>query len=293
MSGNFNYEKVFMGVTVKDKKNYFRSFKDDYRLKRLTEAVDVPTGNILDIGCGGGVLTESLVHYFPQASVYGCDISAQAIKYAQKLGSGKVKYAVIKDKKLPYKDNFFDVCVCLDVMEHIPDVDFFLKEVRRILKKNGHFFLLVPCEGQPLTHTWLFQKIKIGSRMTYNNWGHIHPEFTQKHVINLLEKHGFVIKKKTYSEHFLYQLADVFTYFLPKEIMNAVLGKKAEQYLDNAVVTTKIKGNKEKKDIMMLVRSVWFVYSKVFRRVTHWELDAFKNIPHMAWKMHIYAKKKD
>src|SRR3989304_10014269 len=146
MSENFDYNEVFMGVLDGKKKDYKLSFKDDYRLKCLTEAVVLDRGTLLDIGCGGGVLTESLFYYYPKTKVSGCDVSKTAINYAKKFGSGKVSYSLINSKKLPYKDNSFDACICLDVMEHIPDVDFFLKEVKRILKKNGKLFLLVACE---------------------------------------------------------------------------------------------------------------------------------------------------
>jgi 2-polyprenyl-3-methyl-5-hydroxy-6-metoxy-1,4-benzoquinol methylase len=290
MSEGFDYEEVFMGVTEGKPKSYRRSFDDDYRIKRLVEAIKLKKGRILDIGCGGGVLTESLHYYFPKANLYGCDVSTSAIKYAKKFGSGRVKYGVIKNRKLPYKDNFLDACVCLDVMEHIPDVNFFLKEVKRILKKDGQFFLLVPCEGQPFTFTWFFQKIKIGSKLTYKNWGHIHPEFTHESVKKLLEKHGFTIQHRTYSEHILYQLSNLILYFIPLELMSIFLKGKAVNYLDRGIVNAKAKG-KERKDVMMVVRNAWLGFSKVLRSVTVWELEVFKKMPFAAWKAHFLATK--
>jgi 2-polyprenyl-3-methyl-5-hydroxy-6-metoxy-1,4-benzoquinol methylase len=288
MSGNFNYNDVFMGVRVGKQKNYKRTFKEEYRLKRMTEALHLNKGRILDIGCGGGILTESLHYYYPQAKLYGCDVSKTAITYAKKSGSGRVTYDVIKNKKLPYPDDYFDACVCLDVMEHIPDVDFFLKEVRRILKRNGKFFLLVPCEGQPLTFTWLFQKIKLGSNLTYKNWGHIHPEFTHRYVEKLLEEHGFKTKKKSYSEHFLYQMTNFIVYFLPKEIMELVLGKNAEQYMDRGIVAKEVKKD-NKKDFMMYVRNGWLGFSRVLWFIPGIELEMMKKSPFTAWKAHYLA----
>src|SRR3990167_10081476 len=103
----FDYDEVFMGVTAGKRKSYFVSFEDDYRLKMLTEAVELQGGRMADLGCGGGQLTESLVYYYPKVKVYGCDISKTAISYAGKFGSGKVTYSVIRNKRLPYKNNFF------------------------------------------------------------------------------------------------------------------------------------------------------------------------------------------
>jgi len=291
MNESFDYNEVFMGVMDEKKKSYRISFKDEYRLKRLTEAVKLKSGKMLDIGCGGGILTESLPYYYPKARIFGCDVSKPAIRYAKKFGSGKVGYNILLGKKLPYRDNFFDVCICLDVMEHIPDVDFFLKEVKRVLKKNGKFFLLVPCEGQPFTFTWLFQKIKFGDKLTFKSWGHIHPEFTHESVTNLLKKYGFSIERKTYSEHALYQVVNLFMYFLPKAIMELVLGKNAEKYLDRGVIKKKVEGTR-RADPLDIVRIVWLSMGKIVENVTNVEIEFFKKTPFTAWKIHLLAKVK-
>lgn len=289
MSEEFDYNQVFMGVMHKKKRSYRLTFKDDYRLKRLTESVKLKEGRMLDIGCGGGLLTESLVYYYPKTRIYGYDISKTAIIYAKKFGSGKVTYAVAKNKRLPYRNNFFDVCICLDVMEHIPNVSFFLKEVKRVLKKNGKFFLVVPCEGQPFTFTWLFQKIKIGNQLTFKNWGHIHPEFTHRSVIKLLETRGFNIEKKTYSEHLLYQTTNFFTYFLPKEILDLVLGKNAVKYYDRGIVEKELR-QERKEDIFDIIRKVWFAIGTVLNSLARCiEVDNFKNVPFTGWKIHLLS----
>ncbi len=287
---NFNYEDIFMGVMEGKKKSYKRTFRQDYRLKRLTESIKNGNFKILDIGSGGGILTESLIYYYPKAKVYGCDVSKKAIEYARKSGSGRVTYSVIRNKRLPYNDNTFDVCICLDVMEHIPDVKFFLKEVKRILKKNGEFFLLVPCEGQPLTHTWLWQKIGIGNKMTFKRYGHIHPEYTHKYVINLLEKHGFQINKITYSEHIIYQIISLLVYFIPREIMDLILGKKVNLYTDAGVI--KFSKSKQSSGFILLFRSFWFKLIDFLRLITLWELEVFKYFPITAWKIHVSTKVK-
>lgn len=289
MGESFNYEEVFMGVMEGKPKTYKISLKEDYRLKRLTESLKLRKGRFLDIGCGGGVLTESLYYYFPKVKFYGCDVSKQAINYARKFGSGRVIYETIKKNKLPYKNNFFDVCICLDVMEHILDVDLFLKEVKRVLKKDGKFFLIVPCEGEPFTFTWLFQKIGYGNKLTFKNWGHIHPEFTHHSIEKLLKKHKFITIKKSYSEHLIYQLTNLILYFIPKELMTLFLGKNASSYTDRGIIKAKTK-KKVSKNPIMLFRSIWFLFSKFLRMITAWELEFFKSFSLTAWKLHVLAK---
>lgn len=286
----FDYEDGFMGVRDTKPETYFRSFKQDYRLRTLTQNIRLEKGTFLDIGCGGGLLTETLPYYYPQARIFGCDVSSTAISYAKKLGSGNVRYGVIKNKKFPYKDNFFDVCICFDVLEHVPDVDFFLKEVKRVMKKGGKVFLIVPCEGEPFTFSWLFQKIHLGKNLTFRYLGHIHPEFTHKYVLQLLEKQGFLIKEKAYSEHVLYQFIQFFVLFLPKILLETTLGeKKASSYTNSGLV----KSPKSKNDPLFLIRNIWYsVWDFMMFYPMNWETVLLKNISPTAWKLHVLAMKK-
>ena len=155
----FDYDETFMGVSKK--KDFHTTFIEDYRLQRLTEFLELEEGKLLDIGCGGGITTEALSSYYPNVALYGCDVSSSALKYAQKYGSGKVVYKQIIKNKLPFKDNYFDACIALDVIEHVPNIDFFLEEINRVLKKKGQFFSHTPVEGQPFTLTWFWGKIKV------------------------------------------------------------------------------------------------------------------------------------
>lgn len=286
---NFDYEDVFMGVRKEKPSSYLRRFRDDYRLFSLLKTIQIKTGKILDIGCGGGMLTESLPYYYSKADIYGCDVSATAIKYAKKLGSGKIQYEVIKKKKLPYKDNNFDVCICFDVLEHVPDVDFFLKEVKRVLKKNGQFFLIVPCEGQPLTYTWFFQKLNIGKTLTYRYFGHIHSEFTHKYVIALLKKHGFIVKSLAYSEHLFYQFMHLFIYFLPKVSLELFLGeKKTKEYTNSSLISRP----KSAKSPLLIVRKFWFIFFD-FMMMYPMPLETvvLRKVASTAWKLHVLVEK--
>lgn len=289
-SKTFDYESVFMGVREKKPKTYSRSFKEDYRLRSMVKAVVLDKGKLLDIGCGGGILTESLPYYYPKVDIYGADVSSTAISYAKKLGSGKIEYAHIKNKHLPYKNNFFDVCICLDVLEHVPDVIFFIREVKRVLKRNGIFFLIVPCEGQRFTFTWFFQKIHLGQNLTNRYFGHVHPEFTHKRVVKLLEKHGFVVKKTAYSEHLFYQLIFLLIFYLPKQLLGLFLGaEKAKGYTNSSLISFP----KNKNDLFMIIRKFWFAFFDfMMMHPMYWETVLLRHVPTTAWKLHVLVVKK-
>lgn len=287
----FDYEDHIMAVPSDTPPDYVRSFSDDYRIKRFVESLKIKKGSLLDIGCGGGILTESLTHYYPKMKISGCDISSKAIEYAKKYGHSKVQYKSYDGVTLPYSKNSFDVCTCFDVMEHVLDEKFFLKEVRRVLKPGGKFFLIVPCEAERFTFTWLFQKFYILSNLTFNEWGHVHPEFTHDKIIALLSSQGLQVVKKTYSEHAIYQICNLVIYFIPKAIMNMILGsKKAVQYTDRGVFRKKLKGNK-KTDFMMIVRNAWMKVRYFFGSFMTMETELCKNIPYGAWKIHVLAGK--
>lgn len=285
----FDYEDTCMGARASRPKTYRLSFHDDYRLRSLTELLKLNNGAMLDIGCGGGRVTETLPYYFPGTKIFGCDISKSAITYAKKFGSGKVTYARINGKRLPYASASFDACICFDVLEHVPDAEFLLRDIRRVLKKNGVLILIVPCEGEPFTYTWLFTKLRIGQDLTFRFFGHIHPEFTQKKVLEMLRRNKYEIAQIRFSEHLFYQWMHVLTFFLPKILLEKVFGTNiAHAYTNSSLLTSP----KRRFDPFMLVRTLWFyAFSFLMMYPMSWETILLKHVSFGAWKLHVAARK--
>jgi len=291
MSEVFDYEKVFMGLSTGTSVKPEHLFKNDYRFRNLIETVKLQKGRLLDIGCGGGSLTENIKYYYPRVELYGCDVSHKAISLAKKYGSGNVKYSV-NGNNFPYRSNYFDICLCLDVLEHVPKVDLFLSEVKRILKQKGLFYLVVPCEGQSFTLTSFFQRIKIGNSLTYKHLGHIHPEFTHQYVLYLLRNYKFTILDIKYSDHLLSQTVQFFMYFLAKEILENTLGeKRAEAYYDRSII--KSINNKKITDPIMIIRKSWLSISQIISFITKWETRLFNRMYFSASKLVVLAKNND
>ena len=97
--------------------------------------------NILDIGCGGGLLCEPMSRL--GADVTGIDASEKNIKVA-KLHSNKNKLKINYICSSPEKLNLnkkFDVILNMEVVEHVDDVDLFIKKSSEFLKKNGLMFI--------------------------------------------------------------------------------------------------------------------------------------------------------
>ncbi|MDC3187558.1 bifunctional 2-polyprenyl-6-hydroxyphenol methylase/3-demethylubiquinol 3-O-methyltransferase UbiG [Candidatus Pelagibacter sp.] len=97
--------------------------------------------NILDIGCGGGLLSEPMCRL--GANITGIDASIKNIKIA-KLHANKnrlkINYICSSPEKLKITKKF-DVILNMEIVEHVEDISFFLKSCSKLLKKNGLMFV--------------------------------------------------------------------------------------------------------------------------------------------------------
>jgi 2-polyprenyl-3-methyl-5-hydroxy-6-metoxy-1,4-benzoquinol methylase len=284
----FNYDEVFMGVFKDKSKEFYKdTYKEKPELRRIIDMVKIKQGRMLDIGSGGGLLTECLPFHYPNVQVFGCDVSRSAITYAKQYGTGKVTYKTMR-KKLPYPSNYFNACICTDVLEHIPDVPFFLNEVRRSLKKDGVFFLSIPCEGQRFTIYWFLRKLGFWDDLTCKHIGHIHPEFTHTYILQLFQKHGFTVISKKFNERLPVQLLRYLLFYIPKEILESLIGKKkAQNYYDRNII---VRNERNPNDIIMYVRILWLKLYKLTKILYDIDAEYFTDISFTAGKIYLLTK---
>ena len=96
---------------------------------------------ILDIGCGGGLLSEPMARL--GGDVTGIDASIKNINVAKlhaKKNKLNIKYLCLSPENLK-EENKFDVILNMEIVEHVDNVDYFLKSSSRLLKKNGIMFV--------------------------------------------------------------------------------------------------------------------------------------------------------
>jgi ubiquinone/menaquinone biosynthesis C-methylase UbiE len=100
---------------------------------------------VLDVACGTGYGVGYLVKRGARR-VVGVDISIEAINYAQDRfgGDDRVSFVCADGIKLPSVDNFFDIVISFETIEHIRQYRRFLFECRRVLTKNGLFICSTP-----------------------------------------------------------------------------------------------------------------------------------------------------
>ena len=117
------------------KENIINNFKLKNKFRPLSGI------NILDIGCGGGLLSEPMSRM--GANVTGIDASDKNIKIAKlhsKKNKLKINYLCSSPEKLKITKKF-DVILNMEIVEHVEDIDFFLKSCSKLLKKNGIMFV--------------------------------------------------------------------------------------------------------------------------------------------------------
>jgi 2-polyprenyl-6-hydroxyphenyl methylase/3-demethylubiquinone-9 3-methyltransferase len=112
---------------------------NDFKLKNKTKPLD--RIDILDIGCGGGLLSEPMQKL--GANVTGIDASIKNIKIAKlhaKKNGLEINYLCSSPEKLKTNKKF-DVILNMEIVEHVEDVQFFLESCSKLLKKNGLMFV--------------------------------------------------------------------------------------------------------------------------------------------------------
>jgi SAM-dependent methyltransferase len=100
---------------------------------------------VLDVGCAYGELVKGLVDMGVDA--YGVDGSEYAINNSDPLIRSKLFKVNLNSDKFPFDDKTFDVVGSFYSIEHIHNIDFFAKELQRILKDDGIAWFLTPNEG--------------------------------------------------------------------------------------------------------------------------------------------------
>jgi ubiquinone/menaquinone biosynthesis C-methylase UbiE len=98
---------------------------------------------ILDVGCGQGEVAAEVKGEFPEAEISGLDYSISAIRAATARHTD-IDFVVASAYDLPYPPGYFDVVLCANIWEHVPDPLLLLKAVGRVLKPNGHVIISTP-----------------------------------------------------------------------------------------------------------------------------------------------------
>ena len=166
----------------------YTTWYDKQRVKSVKSFIRHVSGkNILDVGSGIGIFN----NVFREAgfiNIFAVDLDEDSLKYND---AEKIIHNL--EKNLPFPDNFFDLCVASEIIEHLDNRVNFIKEIYRVLKPGKYLFLTTPNRDSLIAK---FDKL-IG-RFTVNGWWNGH-NYQHKYVygfneiIELIKKNGFKI----------------------------------------------------------------------------------------------------
>ncbi len=127
-----------------DKNSEFKPLHEinPLRLAYIDGLAGLKGKRVLDVGCGGGILSESM--YFKGADVVGIDLGEKALNVAKlhQLESGaKVAYQLVSVEQLATEQAAsFDVVTCMEMLEHVPDPESVVAACARLVKPGGSVF---------------------------------------------------------------------------------------------------------------------------------------------------------
>ncbi len=152
---------------------------------------------VLEVGCGGGILCEEIARM--GFHVTGIDPSSQSINIAighSKKNNLKIKYEIGEGEFLPYKNNFFDVVFCCDVLEHVRDLPKVISEISRVLKPDGVFIY------DTINRTFISKIVVVKISQDWKRWAfmpknlHVWEMFIKPNELKfLLEQNNFIWKE--------------------------------------------------------------------------------------------------
>lgn len=240
-------EEVEKRITKEEERFYFWTHQVRYSviLSRIQKLAKGQKLRVLDIGCFPyhiGRALELLGH-----EVYGIS------SYHEQIKNKNIEVINIEKETFPYKNNFFDMVLCNEVIEHLAQSPVLaLKEIQRVLKKGGYVMVTTP----NITRSINRAKLLLGKNIMYptlvffenngegNNIYHRHNrEYTLGELEELFIKTSFSIVKKNYfisytpfrkraiSDSLLFKLGKVANYLLMQSIRSLrdtlfIMGKK-------------------------------------------------------------------
>ncbi|MDP3093743.1 MAG: class I SAM-dependent methyltransferase [bacterium] len=176
-------------------------FQNNPRIKIMSGIInqlDLKDKDVLDIGCHEGYLLSLIEN--KNNNFYGLDASNYAVEESFKKGIKVKKFYFDGKSEIPFSGNSFDLINAGDIIEHIYDTDFFLEEIRRLLRPNGYFLISTPNVASFGRRILLLLSINPFIETSPNeaeSSGHIR-YFTFKTLKRILEKHSFkIILKKS------------------------------------------------------------------------------------------------
>lgn len=128
---------------------YNKQTQDNNHLQKILEFIPLKSNiRVLDLGTGSGYLSFEIAKEYPDIQVTGLDIVEKALednrKKAKDLNVNNLEFISYNGIEFPFNDNEFDIVVSRYALHHFPQIKDSIKEVNRVLKTGGYFFISDP-----------------------------------------------------------------------------------------------------------------------------------------------------
>ncbi|MDO5046630.1 class I SAM-dependent methyltransferase [Campylobacter sp.] len=138
---------------------------------------------VLDVGCGGGLNLKNIAAKLKSGQIFGVDYSKDCVEYCKKLNQdavrkGKMQILEASVENLPFEEAKFDLITAFETIYFWPDLRQNLKEVNRVLKPAGSFYIF--------TELALEEKNKI-----WEKWVPNMRVYTSSELFDMLREAGF------------------------------------------------------------------------------------------------------
>jgi ubiquinone/menaquinone biosynthesis C-methylase UbiE len=174
----------------------------------------IPEGSsVLDFGCGNMYTAAELLKLSPSLKITGIDPVSDQNLNKSILQKGKLEFVQLTTREIPFPDNSFDIVVALATMHHTDNPEYYLSELKRVVKPTGSIILIEEMYIHLLdkvwisAQDWLLNKMKAGVPVPLNFRSH-------KHYLNEFKKQGLKIELEdgirssvTYMHVYVYKLS--------------------------------------------------------------------------------------
>jgi len=161
--------------------------------RNLDELFSAATpASVLDVGCGEGVLTERWAQQLGDGRVVGTDLDDPKLRahWAARVHEN-LEFLPAPAESLPFAEQEFDLTAAIEVLEHVPNPQRTLSEMRRVARRH----LLVSVPREPM---WRFLNLARGAyvRDLGNTPGHLN-HWSKRAFVGLLERYGEVLEVRS------------------------------------------------------------------------------------------------
>jgi 2-polyprenyl-6-hydroxyphenyl methylase/3-demethylubiquinone-9 3-methyltransferase len=168
-----------------------------YAKRKFKELGVAPKGKTaLEVGCGGGILTEEIARM--GFTTTGVDPSQGSLVTARKHAEANgldITYEHSSGESLPYADASFDVIFCCDVLEHVRDLPKVIAEINRVLKPGGTFVF------DTLNRTFVSKLVAIKIWQEWKRWAFMPPNLHVWEMFIKPEELKALLGKKGFKWH--------------------------------------------------------------------------------------------